>query len=263
MNRAVAHYVNTLLLLISASALIGFEREPLGWLLLSLSTASLIFCSKEYRKYLALLHISVGALGFAPIGTSTHFPFALYMGTGLLVALIIPYLVSTYIYKTSIVRFPSLKEPAWSTKRLLYLGFTATLCWLLLPVILRQNDIYQNWQFSSDSINLIEAYIGLNFVGIWDELFFILTSLAILYKFFPFYVANAFQAVLFTLFLFAVGFEGWAVVPVYVFALLQGYIYKNTKSLLFILAIHLTLDLFLHLTLVHLHYPNLFPFFIT
>ena len=256
-------YVNLALLSLAAITLVGLEIEPLGWMILILGILSLKFCDYEYSKYSILLHLSVGALGLAPIGTNTDLPFAFYMGLGLLTAVSLPYIFTRFVYKTDVIQFPSLKEGGWTLKRFLYIFLTGFVCWLILPVILRSESIYLNWEMSPGFWSLLESYVGLNFVGIWDELFFVLTVLAILQRLFPFTVANAAQAILFTSFLYAVGFESWAFIPIYAFALLQGYIFKQTKSLLFILAIHLTVDLFLHLALVQLHFPDSLRLFVT
>ena len=256
-------YASAGLITLSMITLVGLEIEPLGWILLTASFLLLRFIDYEFQRYFILVIASTAVLGLAPIGTSTGLPFAFYMGLGLFGAVAIPYLVTKYLYKSDTIRFPSLKEKGWSKKRFGYLLLTAFIAWLIFPILLRSDSIYLNWDLQPGFWYLFEAYMGLNAVGIWDELFFIITLFAIFLRFFPFVAANIFQAVFFTSFLYAVGFESWSFIVIFFFALLQGYIYSKTKSLLFILAIHLTIDLVLHLALVHLHYPNLFPYFIT
>ena len=106
-------------------------------------------------------------------------------------------------------------------------------------------------------------FIGTNALGIWDELFFIITVLALLRRHLPFFWANAIQAVLFTAFLYELGFRGWAPLAIYPFALLQGIVFKKTHNLLYIIAIHLTIDFVLFLALINAHHPHLVDIFIT
>jgi membrane protease YdiL (CAAX protease family) len=75
--------------------------------------------------------------------------------------------------------------------------------------------------------------------------------------------ANAAQAVIFTLFLFELGFRGWAPFAIFPFALSQGYIFNKTHSLLYVITIHLIIDLVLYLALIHAHYPQWLPIFLT
>jgi len=259
----ISRYLNIGFLLLAFIVLVALEIEPAGWILLLISTGLLFLTDEKYTKNIALIHISTAVLGLAPVGTDTSLPFAFYMGIGLFLAVLIPYIFTQYVYRNNFIVFPSLREKAWGKKRATYLLLTLLVSWLLIPLMLRSNSSYLNWALEPGFLDLTVAYLGLNAVGIWDELFFILTLLAILQRFFPFIVANAIQAVFFTSFLYAVGFEGWSFVVIYMFAFAQGYIFKKTKSLLFILAIHLTIDLVLHLSLVYLHFPWLFPYFIT
>ena len=261
-HATTSKYFHIGFLLSAVVLLIGAENN-IGYIFLVIATLLLALTQREYAKYLGLLHVSIFALSLAPIGTDTNPPFSLLMGAGLLSAVAIPYIVTKFFYKSEVIKFPVFEKNAITLRRALYVLLAGAIAYLMLPPMLRSDDSYLNWAMEPGTWELWEAYIGLNFVGIWDELFFILTCLAILRKFFPFYQANLIQAVIFTSFLYNVGFEGWAFIVIYLFAILQGYIFKKTKSLWFILAIHLTLDLVLHLVLVYLHFPEKFPYFIT
>lgn len=256
-------YCNILLLCAVVIVLIALQIKPLGFIILGFGLLSLLFCAKDFRKNVFLIYLCLGILGITPINTSTDFPHALLMGAALVGVVLVPYYVTKYLYKNNTIVFPSLKEKGWHKNRPLYLLFVAAIGYLLIPFMLRDTGSYINWDIQPGAWNLIESYMGLNFVGIWDELFFVCTVLAILQKYFPFYIANLAQAIVFTSFLYTLAFQGWCVFVIFIFALVQGYIFKATKSLLYILAIHLTVDLVLHLSLVHLHLPDLLPYFIT
>lgn len=256
-------YLHLVVFAATSITLIGAQEKKIGFTLLILGVIFTIFSEKTFRNYFLLIYLCLFILGLTPINTDTSMPHAFYMGTALLAVIIIPYLVSKKLLKQKTITYPNLKEKSWDKKRTYYIIFAALVAYLLLPLMLRSDSSYQNWIMEPGFWNLLGSYLGLNFVGIWDELFFVITILAILRKFYPFFIANIAQAVLFTSFLYTLGFQGWSFMVIFVFAIIQGLIFRKTKSLLYILAIHLTIDLVLHITLVNLHYPHLFPIFIT
>lgn len=263
MKQRYFEYANLLLFVATTIVLIAFNLHTVGLCLLAAGVLSLLGCSTDYRRNVLLLYVSLLVLHIIPIGTSTALPESLYMGLGLITVVLMPYLITRYVYKNDLIRFPSLHDKSWTWRRTAYLAVIAVVCYLLIPFMLRDTNSYLNWNFATDTWGNLTAYLGLNFVGIWDELFFICTALAILRAFFPFMVANVAQAVLFTSFLYVLAFKGWCVPVIFVFALLQGHVFRTTKSLLFILAIHLTIDLVLHFAILHLNHPELFPYFLT
>lgn len=254
-------YTNLFIFGTTTISLIAFNQKALGLSLLALGVVSLWWCQVEFRRNILLLYACLLVLFIIPIGTTTAFPEAFYMGLGLTTVVLLPLLVSKKIYKNNLIQFPSLRERDWPRRHTFYLLLIAAIGYLLIPFMLKDTNSYPNWSFTSDFLSSFQAYIGLNAVGIWDELFFVCTVLAILRGFFPFAIANFAQAILFTSFLYVLAFKGWSVVVIFFFALLQGYIFKKTKSLVFILAIHLTVDLVLHLAIFYLLYPDLFPYF--
>ncbi len=243
--------------------LIAFQLKLAGFILLGIGLLSLLFSNKQFSRDIVLLYFCLFLLGITPINTNTDFPHALYMGITLFLVVFVPYMIGKKVYKNYFVRFPFHHGRSWRKSEMLYIVITAGIAYLLLPIMLRDTGSYHNWIIKPGLFNLTKSYIGLNAVGIWDELFFVSTVLGILRKHLSFLWANLTQAVVFTSFLYTLGFQGWSFIIIYLFALTQGYIFKKTESLLYILTIHLTFDLILHLTLVYLHYPSWLPFFIT
>lgn len=259
----IAEYLNILWLCASIVVLIALQIEPVGFVMLGLGLLGLWLCSDDFRRNIALVYGCAALLGSTPINTSTEFSHTLTMGIPIFLVVFVPYFVSKHVYKNNLVRFPFGKGREWKSREIFYVLFSATVGFLLLPLMLRSGNSYLNWNIQPGAWNIAESYIGLNVVGIWDELFFVSTVLGIYRKHLPFWAANLAQAVFFTSFLYTLGFQGWSPLVIFPFALTQGYIFKKTDSLLYVLTIHLTLDLVLHLTLVYLHYPDWLPFFIT
>lgn len=185
------------------------------------------------------------------------------MGSTLTAAVIIPYLVSRFVYRDYRIRFPFHHGRKWHSKEVAYIAFAGVMAYLILPFYLTRTGAYQNWPSATDTSSIIRLFIGTNALGIWDELFFIGVVFGLLRHYFPFIWANIFQAVLWTAFLYELGFIGWGPIAVFLFALLQGLVFKRTESLLYIVTIHLTVDFFLFLSLIHAHHPHLINIFLT
>jgi membrane protease YdiL (CAAX protease family) len=237
--------------------------KPFGFYLLAAGAIVTLLADKKFSRDILLIYGCLALLGVTPINTDTNFPHTLQMGIPLLLVVLVPYLVTKHIYKNNAVRFPFHHGRSWRRSEILYIVITAGIAYLLLPFMLRDTNSYLNWTIEPGWYELTESYIGLNVVGIWDELFFVSTVLGILRNHLEFKWANLTQAVIFTSFLFTLGFQGWSFIIIFIFALIQGLIFKRTESLLYILTIHLTFDLILHLTLIYLHHPSWLPIFIT
>lgn len=98
--------------------------------------------------------------------------------------------------------------------------------------------------------------IGINCVGIWDELFFINTVYVLLRPLYPKRIANLGQAVVYTSVLYTMAFTGWGPVIIYLFALTQGIMFERARALVWVLLVHIIVDVFLVLAILHYHYPG-------
>ena len=149
----------------------------------------------------------------------------------------------------------------------LYLGCLAALTMFAYVTMLGsmlQHNMYLTSEVRLQRSQLVMLFMGLMIVGIWDECFFMANILSLLKRHMPFWWANITQSAIFTSFLYEIGFRSWVLLVVLLpFTLIQGVIFNKTKSLLFIISIHLTLDLMLFFVLIHTHYPELGNIFIT
>ena len=118
-----------------------------------------------------------------------------------------------------------------------------------------------NWPTVTELDQIARLFVGVNAVGLWDELFFICVVFALLRRHFPFWQANVLQAVVFVSFLWELGYRGWGPVLTVPFALLQGYIFQRTRSLTYVVTVHLSFDLIIFMILVHAHTPAWFDIF--
>jgi membrane protease YdiL (CAAX protease family) len=185
------------------------------------------------------------------------------MGFMITLAVLIPYYFSAFVFRDGVISFPLGHGRNWYRSEFMYVGVTAVIAYLVLPFYLINTGSYHNWPVQPGASHIVRLFIGTNALGIWDELFFTATVLTILRQFISFWYANIIQSLLWTTFLFVLGFRGWAPFILFPFCLSQGYIFRRTNSLLYIVTIHLTLDFILFLALLHSHYPSWVPIFIT
>lgn len=261
MHSTSRKYLSVILLCLSTVVLIGIHNPIYGWPLLLISALFLLVTPKEYARDLLLLHGSVAILGLTPITTDISYGHMALMGSTLLAAVALPYLVSRYVYKNKRVVFTFRYGRRWSKREVLYVLFAGLIAYFLIPFYLLNTGAYLNWPSETDMSSIIRLFIGTNGLGIWDEFFFICTALGILRHYFPFRWANLFQAVMFTSFLHELGFTGWGPIMIFIFALTQGYIFRKTESLLYVISIHLTVDFILFLALINAHNPGLINIF--
>ena len=251
------------ILMLTAIVLIPLEMKFEGWILFVAGVAITAYTDKTFRQDILLIYGSLGLLGITPITTDISPLHMTEMGILLSLAVAIPYLISRFVYKEHTITFKFHHGRSWYKKEIGYIFFAAVVSYLAFPYLLRETGSYMNWSVELGAMNLFILFLGTNALGIWDELFFVNTVLGLLRRHLPFQIANLIQAVLFTAFLYELGFRGFMFPIIYIFALLQGFVFKKTESLFYIITIHLTVDLILYLVLIHLHHPELLKFFIT
>lgn len=258
-------YFTVLLLCMSAPPLLAIPSlKPYGWLLLgTASLLALVKVQSQFGRDMLVLAGSLLLLGIVPISTDVSFTHMFVMGGVLVATVLLPYLITTYAFHEKVITFPLGMGRRWTKREIAYIGFAGAAAYLIMPFYLANTGSYLNWSVTLDPSHIVRLFIGTNALGIWDEVFFVGVCLALLRKHIPFWFANTAQAFLWTTFLYELGFRGWGTVVVFFFALSQGYIFRRSKSFLYIIAVHLTIDFVLFLTLIHLHHPEYLRIFIT
>jgi membrane protease YdiL (CAAX protease family) len=220
---------------------------------LALAVALGLVADRPLGKDLALIAVGLVVMSLVPITTDVSNAHMVTMGTAMVLAVAIPYSVSRWVYRDHAVRFPIRTGERWTRVEKGYLLVVPLLGYALLPVYMIGTGVYANWPAVSDPEGIGRLFLGTNVLGIWDELFFICTVFTLLRRHLPLWQANVLQAVLFTSFLHDLGFHAWGPVMIFAFALLQGYIFGLTRSLTYVVCVHLLFDFVLFLVLVHAH----------
>lgn len=152
----------------------------------------------------------------------------------------------------------------WRKQDLIYTILAVPLAWFILKSYewgnqeLFHNELFRQWTLppEADEGEIRRLFIGINLVGIWDELFFVNTSFAILRSLFRFRLANLLQAIIYTSVLYDMAFVGCGFFIVFLFAWTQGSMFEKSESLLWVLIVHLIVDYVLVALIVQNYYPN-------
>ena len=241
--------------LVSASGFLLFVREDRlsGFLLLAVALGLAGFLNRRLLIDLALIAVGLTAMSLVPITTDISTEHMAVMGTAMIVAVGIPYAVSRFITRDHAIRFPIRSGQPWTRAEKWYLPAVLVIGYALMPVYMIRTGVYNNWPAVSDVDGIARLFLGTNVLGIWDELFFICTAFTLFRRHLPDWQANLLQAVLFTSFLWELGFHAWAPFFIFPFALLQARLFTVTKSLSYIVSVHLLFDFVLFLVLIHAH----------
>jgi len=245
----------TAALLVSASAVLIFALlMPLpgyGALAAGLVLAALV----DRPLFRDLLLIAIGLLIISTISVEADISYGnmALMGVVLTAAVFVPYLISRRVFGDTETWFPIKTGQRWTTLERSYLLIVLLLGYLILPSYFINSGAYENWPSISTPDELGRLFVGVGFVGIWDELFFICLTFALLRRHFSLWTANLLQMVIFVSFLWELGYRSWGPLLTIPFALLQGWTFSKTKSLTYVVCVHLLFDLVVFAVLVHAH----------
>lgn len=233
-----------------------------GFLLWGLS-AFLTFRQPDprVRRNLGTLLGCVAILAFAPIHTALNLRHMITLGLCFASVLVGPALVMW--------RFPP-GDVTWkfwpdhfSRRDLFYTVLSVPLAWGVINLYFFHLNpgLASHWALPAqyDSGMVHRLVVGINCVGIWDELFFVNIVYALLRGVFPARIANPAQAVVYTSVLYDMAFTGHGAWIVYGFALTQGLMYEKSRVLFYVLLVHLIVDVFLVLAILQWHYPGQSP----
>ncbi|WP_448004108.1 CPBP family glutamic-type intramembrane protease [Agromyces bauzanensis] len=250
----------------AAVLLFGFMLLIPGYAMLAAGLLGAWLTDRSGRTSRLLADLALIALGQVIISTISlqadiSYPsmvrFAVVLGS----AVAVPYLISRYVYGDRVIRFPWRTGRRWTRTQWLYLIGVIAAGWLILPFYFITSGVYQNWPTVTAPDEIVRLFIGVNAVGTWDELFFICTVFALLRRHFPTWQANALQTIVFVSFLWELGYQSWGPLLTIPFALIQGYTFKLTKSLTYVLVVHLLFDAIVFMVIVYAHngWPAIFP----
>ena len=242
----------------AAVLLFGFVLPIAGYAVLAVGLGAAWLTDRSGRTSRLLPDLSLIALGQVIISTISVAADISYgnmalMGTVLALAVAVPYVLSRFVFGDRVIRFPWRTGKRWTRTQWIYLVGITVAAWLILPFYFITSGVYQNWPTVTEPDEIARLFVGVNAVGTWDELFFICTVFALLRRHFPTWQANLLQTIVFVSFLWELGYQSWGPLLTIPFALIQGYTFKLTKSLTYVLVVHLIFDAFVFMVIVYAH----------
>ena len=250
----------------AAVLLFGFLLPLAGYAMLLAGLVAAWLTDRSGRTSRLLPDLFLIALGQAIISTISleadiSYPAMLRFAVVLGAAVAVPYAISRFWYGDRVIRFPWRTGRRWTRTQWIYLVAVTVTGWLVLPFYFITSGVYQNWPTVTEPDEIARLFVGVNAVGTWDELFFICTVFALLRRHFPTWQANLLQTVVFVSFLWELGYQSWGPLLTIPFALIQGYTFKLTKSLTYVLVVHLIFDAVVFCVIVYAHngWPANFP----
>ena len=250
----------TLLVAFSAVLLFGFLSDW-GYVPLVAGVVLGFLAARSLGRDLLLIALALGLISLISVEADISWGNIALMGVVLSGAVIIPYTISRWVYRDTAITFPRRQGRPWTKLEWGWLFLVLFLGWLILPRYFISSGVYQNWPAVETPSEILRLFLGVNAVGIWDELFFICTIFALLYRHFSFWTANVLTSIIFVSFLWELGYQAWGPLLTIPFALVQAVIFTRTKSLPYTITVHLLFDLIVFLTIVHAHHPGWIPIF--
>jgi membrane protease YdiL (CAAX protease family) len=238
------------------------EGQVPGLALLAASVLGAILLDRELGRDIALIALGVAIVSTTSVEADVSWPSFVRIGAVLALAVATPFLVDRFALRRRAIGFPWRSREKKTRLELAYVIAVPLLGYLILPFYFIRSGAYLNWPHITDLSQLGRFFIGVNAVGTWDELFFICTVLTLLRRHFPLWQANVLQAVIFVSFLWELGYREWGPLLTIPFALLQGWLFAKTRSLGYVLTVHLLFDAIVFLAIVHAHNRDWVPIFV-
>ncbi len=247
----------------AAVLLFAVHVRPLAYVPLVAGVVLGLVVDRRLGRDLLLVAAGMGIISTISLEADLSDAGMTRFAVALSLSVLVPWFVSRYLYRDDAVRFPVATGRRWSAGQVLYLVVVVVVGYLLLPWYFLGSGAYLNWPDLEGRGDIARLFVGVNAVGIWDELFFICTVFALLRRHFPVWTANVLQSIVFVSFLWELGYREWGPVLTIPFALVQGWIFSRYKSLTYVVAVHLLFDVVVFSVLVHGHHPELFDVFVT
>lgn len=259
MARGAAHaswaYVACALVALSAPWFFLTERALFGWVLLALGLA--VAAAGNRRLAADLLPTASGiailgllpVIGFAPAGAAL---FAALLG----LAVVVPWFVSRFLTRRDAVSFAWSDGWPWSRARLWVLLAVPVAGVLVLAPYLVFAGGHEFWPPFRGASGAVTLALGILALGLWEELFFIGVVASSLRPHLAAWAAIALRVMVAVPLLWSWGFQGLGPWIIAAFSVFQGWLWERTRSLSYVIAVHLAFDLALIASLLWARYPG-------
>ncbi|HRN29442.1 MAG TPA: CPBP family intramembrane metalloprotease [Terrimesophilobacter sp.] len=263
--------IPAVLLVASAVPLFAFRMHVVGYPMMVAALLIAWWIDRRSRAegeraelFRDLLLIAIGMTIVSTVSVAADISWGNFflLGFVLAAAVAVPYGLSRWVFRDHRIRFPWNFRQRWTRAQWVYLIVVIAAGYLILPFYFVSSGVYLNWPAVHEWHEIGRLFVGVNAVGTWDELFFICTVFVLLRRHFPPWQANLLQTVVFVSFLWELGYQSWGPLLTIPFALVQGFTFNLTKSLTYVLVVHLLFDAIVFLVIVGARNPGWLPIFV-
>jgi len=247
----------------SAVLIFAVHVRPLGYVPLVAGIVLALVVDRALGRDLALVGTGMAIISAISLEADLSDAGITRFAVALSLAVLVPWALSRWLFGQRSIRFPVATGRRWSRWQWVYLAVVVVVGYLVLPFYFIGSGAYRNWPDLAGGQDIARLFVGVNAVGIWDELFFVCTVFALLRQHLGLWTANVLQSVVFVSFLWELGYREWGPLLTVPFALVQGWIFARSTSLPYVVAVHLLFDLVVFGVLVHAHHPELLDVFVT
>jgi membrane protease YdiL (CAAX protease family) len=262
-ERLLPRYLSLALLCVCTPLLIPLRLTMAGAIVWLIGAVALVSVKNNaFRIRMGILYAVIAVLALSPINTGLQTRHFIALGIPFAGALFGPTIILRLIGDKGAIDWKFWPRK-FSFLDVLYTTISFPISWWVFKwYFFNMNpDMPTHWLQPPeyDRAQAVRLIIGINAVGIWDELFFINTVYGCLRSLFPARWANLGQAVIYTSVLNRMAFTGVGPIVVGLFALTQGMMYEKSRCLLYVLTVHVIVDVFLLMAIFHHYYPAMTP----
>jgi membrane protease YdiL (CAAX protease family) len=199
--------------------------------------------------------VGVGILAFLPpIGFDAG-GSAIFAGL-LALAVVIPWLLARFVTRRTSVSFAWSDGWPWSRKQWWWLAAVPLAgCLVLAPYLIGLRG-HEYWPPVEGIGAAIMLAVGIFALGLWEELFFVGVVANSLRRHLPAWGTVAVRVAIAVPLLWSWGFQGIGPWIIATFSVFQGLLWERTRSLSYVIAVHLAFDVALIVTLLWARYPG-------
>ncbi len=163
----------------------ALQRETVAYPVLAAGIALGFRLDRDLGRSLLLIGLGITPIGLISVAADIRWSHYFLVAGVLTVAALTPYLLDRYLYRRHTVRFPLRSGRHWTRAERAYMFSVVGLAWLIMPYYFINSGTYLNWPAPHEASELARLFVGVNAVGLWDELFFICTVFTLLRRHFP------------------------------------------------------------------------------
>ena len=140
---------------------------------------------RDLGRSLLLIGLGIAPIGLISVAADIRWGHYFLVAGVLTVAVLTPYLLDRFVFRRHVIRFPIRSGRHWTLSEKIYMVTVPALAWLIMPFYFINSGTYLNWPAPREPSELARLFVGVNAVGLWDELFFICSVFTLLRRHFP------------------------------------------------------------------------------